>query len=73
MNPNSDLIDLLRALNDEGAKYLIVGGYAFAMHGRIRATKDADSFVGTNRTMRQTYGVFFASSALHSKNYVRRT
>jgi predicted nucleotidyltransferase len=48
MEPNSDLIDLLRALNDEGAKFLIVGGYAFAVHGRLRATKDADIFVGTD-------------------------
>jgi hypothetical protein len=43
---NDDLIDLLHALNAEGAKYLIVGGYAFALHGRLRATKDADIFVG---------------------------
>jgi hypothetical protein len=48
MELNSDLIDLLRALNDEGAEYLIVGGYAFAVHGRVRATKDAEIFVGTN-------------------------
>jgi hypothetical protein len=48
MEPNSDLIDLLRALNAEGAEYLIVGGYAFAVHGRVRATKDADIFVGTD-------------------------
>ncbi len=48
MQPNSDLIDLLLALNAAGAKYLIVGGYAFAYHGRIRATKDADVFVGSD-------------------------
>lgn len=48
MNPNSDLIDLLHALNGEGAEYLIVGGYAFAVHGRVRATKDVDIFVGTD-------------------------
>jgi hypothetical protein len=48
MDQNSDLIDLLRALNAENADYLIVGGYAFAVHGRIRATKDADIFVGTD-------------------------
>jgi len=48
MQPNSDLIDLLRALNDAGAKYLIVGGYAVAIHGRIRATKDVDVFIGTD-------------------------
>ena len=48
MNLNSDLIDLLRALNDQGAEYLIVGGYALAVHGRIRATKDVDVYVGTD-------------------------
>jgi hypothetical protein len=48
MLQNSDLIDLLRALNDEGAEYLVVGGYAFAVHGRVRATKDVDIFVGTD-------------------------
>lgn len=46
MELNSDLIDLLRALNDAGANYLIVGGYAFAVHGKVRATKDVDIFVG---------------------------
>ena len=48
MQLNSDLIDLLRALNAERAEYLIVGGYAFAVHGRLRATKDVDVFVGTD-------------------------
>jgi hypothetical protein len=48
MEPNSDLIALLRELNGAGAKYLIVGGYAFAFHGKIRATKDFDVFVGTD-------------------------
>ncbi len=48
MNPNSDLIDLLRELNEENAKYLLIGAYAFAIHGRIRATKDADIFIGTD-------------------------
>lgn len=46
MQQNIDLIDLLRELNAEGAEYLIVGAYAFAFHGRPRATKDADIFVG---------------------------
>lgn len=32
----------------EGAEYLIVGGYAFAVHAKIRATKDVDLFVGTD-------------------------
>ncbi len=50
MNANSDLIDLFTALNAEGADYLIVGGYAFAVHGRVRATKHIDIFIGTDST-----------------------
>jgi hypothetical protein len=46
MHRNSDLIELLGALNAEGAKYLITGAYAFAFHARPRYTKDADIFVG---------------------------
>jgi hypothetical protein len=46
MQPNPDLTDLLAALNGEGAEYLIVGAYAFAFHGRPRATIDVDVFVG---------------------------
>ena len=48
MHQNTDLIDLLRALNAAGARYVIVGAYAFAYHGRPRATKDADVFVGSD-------------------------
>ena len=48
MEVNSDLTDLLRELNAENAEYLIVGGYAVALHGYLRATKDVDLFVGTD-------------------------
>jgi len=48
MQQNIDLIDLLHALNAEGAKYLMVGAYAFAFHGRARATSDVDLFVGAD-------------------------
>jgi hypothetical protein len=40
------LTELLVALNEGRARYLIVGGYAFAFHGRPRATKDVDLFIG---------------------------
>ncbi len=48
MQANTDLTELLLALNAAGARYLIIGGYAFAFHGRARVTKDADIFVGTD-------------------------
>jgi predicted nucleotidyltransferase len=40
-----DLKELLRAFNDHGVKYLVVGGYAFGVHAEPRATKDLDLFI----------------------------
>lgn len=40
-----DLKELLRAFNDHGVKYLIVGGYALGVHAEPRATKDLDIFI----------------------------
>jgi hypothetical protein len=48
MEQNTDLIELLNALNAEGAEFIIIGAYAFAFHGRPRATKDVDIFVGSD-------------------------
>jgi len=42
------LKELLRAFNDHGVKYLIVGGYAFGAHAEPRATKDLDVFIATD-------------------------
>ena len=40
-----DFRDLLCELSAADARYLIVGGYAVAVHGRPRATKDLDVWV----------------------------
>ena len=40
-----DFRDLLVALADAGADFLLVGGYALAAHGYLRATDDLDVFV----------------------------
>ena len=40
-----DLKELLSVLNECGAKYLVVGAYAVAVHAQPRATKDLDIFV----------------------------
>jgi hypothetical protein len=42
---NQDFIDLLRALSDAEARFLIVGAYALAVHGHPRATGDLDVLV----------------------------
>ncbi|MBY0269744.1 MAG: hypothetical protein K2X06_07755 [Burkholderiales bacterium] len=42
---NSDFKDLLSAFNANSVEYLIVGAYALAAHGRVRATGDIDIWV----------------------------
>ena len=43
MNP--DFKDLLSEFNAHGVEYLVVGAYALAAHGRVRATGDLDVWV----------------------------
>lgn len=42
---SQDFKELLSAFGEHHVKYLIVGGYALAMHAQPRATKDLDLFV----------------------------
>ncbi len=42
---NHDFIELLAMFNAHGVEYLVVGGYALAAHGHVRATKDLDVWV----------------------------
>lgn len=44
-----DFRDLLIALCDAGAEFVVVGGYAVAFHGHVRATKDLDVLVRADR------------------------
>jgi len=48
MSLNPDFRDLFAALNDAQAEFLIVGGYALAVHGVPRFTKDLDVWVWAN-------------------------
>ena len=40
-----DFKELLRSLNANGVRYLLIGGYAVGFHGYPRATNDIDIFV----------------------------
>ena len=42
---NRDFVEMLSALYDAKAEYLIVGAHAMAVHGRPRATGDLDVWV----------------------------
>lgn len=40
-----DLVTLCKALNAEGVRYVLIGGFAVILHGFVRATKDIDLLV----------------------------
>jgi predicted nucleotidyltransferase len=42
---NQDLREFIQSLNDNQVRYLVVGGYAVALHGHPRYTKDIDVWV----------------------------
>lgn len=46
---NRDYRDLFAAFNDASVEFLIVGAYALAVHGHVRATKDLDVWVRPTR------------------------
>ncbi len=45
MSINPDFRDLFAALNENNARYLLVGGYAVAFHAQPRFTKELDLWV----------------------------
>lgn len=42
---NQDFKEFIRSLNDNGVRYLVAGGYAVALHGYPRYTKDIDVWI----------------------------
>src|SRR5215510_15420826 len=50
---NQDFRDLLAAFNARGVEFLVVGAYALAAHGLVRATKDLDVWVRPDPTNAQ--------------------
>ena len=44
-----DFSEFLKLLNDHNVEYLLVGGFAVAIHGYPRATADMDVWVARNR------------------------
>ncbi len=48
MKLSSDLTELLVALNEAEARYLVIGGYAVSWHAEPRFTKDLDVWVSSS-------------------------
>lgn len=42
---SSRLLAVCRLLNRAGVRYVVVGGFALALHGAVRATKDVDILI----------------------------
>jgi hypothetical protein len=47
---NPDFKEFIRLLNDNDVRYLVVGGYAVALHGYPRYTKDIDIWVWLDKS-----------------------
>jgi predicted nucleotidyltransferase len=45
MKLNSDFKEFIKLLNFHSVKYLLIGGWSVALHGRPRYTKDIDFFL----------------------------
>lgn len=45
----SDLMRMIASLNEKGAEYLLIGGYALYAHGIHRATEDIDLLVPSRK------------------------
>jgi predicted nucleotidyltransferase len=44
----TDLVELCRSLNDLGARYVVIGGFAMILAGFARATADVDLLIDTS-------------------------
>ena len=42
---SKDFREFIESLNDNSVRYLVVGGYAVALHGHPRYTKDLDVWI----------------------------
>ena len=64
---NQDFVDLLRAFVDADVRFMVVGAYALALHGRPRATGDLDIWIDATpenaRRIMQALGAFGAPLA----------
>ncbi|MBX7237211.1 MAG: hypothetical protein K1X65_22710 [Caldilineales bacterium] len=47
---NRDFKEFLQSLNDNNVRYLVVGGYAVALHGHPRYTKDIDIWLWLDKS-----------------------
>ncbi|KYC40492.1 hypothetical protein WA1_25555 [Scytonema hofmannii PCC 7110] len=72
---NQDFKEFIQFLNDNHVRYLIVGGYAVAIHGHPRYTKDIDIWIemspeNANNLLQALEQFGFSSLGLHLEDFL---
>ena len=72
---NPDFKEFIRLLNDNNVRYLVVGGYAVALHGYPRYTKDIDIWIwldegNANRIIKVLEQFGFGSLKLEGQDFL---
>jgi hypothetical protein len=75
MTLNPDFKDFIKSLNDSGVRHLVVGGYAVALHGHPRYTKDLDVWIerteeNARRVVRALEAFGFGSLGLSADDFL---
>lgn len=73
---NQDFKEFIQSLNANGVRYLIVGGYAVAVHGHPRYTKDMDVWIAkdvenASRMVKALADFGFASLGLREEDFLQ--
>ncbi|GCA95080.1 DUF6036 family nucleotidyltransferase [Microcystis aeruginosa] len=71
---NQDFKEFIQLLNNNQVKYLVIGGYAVAVHGHPRYTKDIDIWIemsseNTQKLMRALTEFGFGSLGLTAEDF----
>jgi hypothetical protein len=64
MVQNRDFIEFVRSLNARDVRYLVVGGYAVALHGYPRYTKDLDVWIEPTESNESMWLLLWTTSDL---------
>lgn len=72
---NQDFKEFVQSLNENNARYLVIGGYAVAFHGYPRYTKDLDVWVESSqenamRIVKALEQFGFASLGLQAEDFL---
>ena len=74
---SEDFREFIKLLNEHKVKYLVVGGYAVALHGYPRYTKDLDIWIGlspenANRIIQALHDFGFGSLHLKRDEFLEK-